>query len=295
MRRCYRYPGFTNLPCDSPQPARLRKLLPMSGYVSFLSDFGSQDEFVGVVHGVIARIAPEVRVIDVGHGVPRGDVRAGALTLTRSIQYLPDGVVLAVVDPGVGTERRAIAAETERGIFVGPDNGLLSPAVAMVGGAGRIVSIENPEMMIPSPGATFHGRDVFAPAAAVLASGEARLDELGPEVDPDSVVPLLLPLPEIQPGRVAGRVWWIDQFGNAQTNVGPDDLALAGIDPEVTVTLKVRATELEVPLVGTYGEVEEGELLLHVDSAGQIAIAQRDGDAAEALSLEPDLALTLEG
>ncbi|MDX1447963.1 MAG: SAM-dependent chlorinase/fluorinase [Acidimicrobiia bacterium] len=118
----------------------------MTSFISFLSDFGSDDEFVGVVHGVVARLAPEVRVLDVTHSVRRGDVRAGALALTRAIQYLPEGVILAVVDPGVGTERRAIAARTDSGIFVGPDNGVLSPAVAMVGGADMIVSIENPDM-----------------------------------------------------------------------------------------------------------------------------------------------------
>ena len=148
--------------------------------ISFLSDFGRADEFVGVVHGVIATIAPAVRVIDLTHDIVPGDVLGGALSLVRSIQYVPSGVVLAVVDPGVGTARRAVAAETEWGHFVGPDNGLLSPAVALMGGATRTVSLENPDVMLPSQGATFHGRDVFAPAAAVLASGEATLDDLGP-------------------------------------------------------------------------------------------------------------------
>ena len=148
--------------------------------ISFLSDFGHADEFVGVVHGVLAKLAPESRVIDVGHGTPRGDVRAAALSLTRAIQYLPEGVALVVVDPGVGSERKALALETDWGFFVGPDNGVLSPAVAMVGGARVMVSIDNPEARIPSPGETFHGRDVFAPAAALLASGEAAIQDLGP-------------------------------------------------------------------------------------------------------------------
>src|SRR5690606_31740882 len=126
------------------------------------------------------KLAPDSRVIDVGHNFPRGHVRAGALALLRAIQYLPEGVCLAVVDPDVGTDRKALAMLTDWGYFVGPDNGLLSPAVAMIGGASRIVSIENPEAMIPSPGETFHGRDIFAPAAGLLASGEATLDDLGP-------------------------------------------------------------------------------------------------------------------
>lgn len=285
-------------PAQSPgfsERRRLRILPDMAGFVSFLSDFGHSDEFVGVVHGVIARIAPDVRVIDVTHGIEPGDVRGGALALTRAVQYLPEGVILGVVDPGVGTERRAIAAETPAGFFVGPDNGLLSPAVAMVGGATRIVSIENPEMRIPSGGSTFHGRDVFAPAAAVLASGEARLDDLGPEVDPDAVTPLLLPLPEIEDGKVIGRVWWIDRFGNAQTNIGPDDVRLAGIDRASTITVRIGAGEHEIQWVEAYGEVSEGELLIHVDSAGMIAIAQRDGNASEALNLAAGMALSLAG
>ncbi|HKX74811.1 MAG TPA: SAM-dependent chlorinase/fluorinase, partial [Acidimicrobiia bacterium] len=166
----------------------------MAAPISFLSDFGLQDEFVGVVKGVIARISPQSQVIDVTHQIPPGDIRAGALALTRAIQYLPPGVVLAVVDPGVGTERRPIAAATEFGYFVGPDNGLLSPAVAMVGGASAVHALENPEARIPGPGATFQGRDIFAPAAALLASGEASLEELGPPVEPDSLMPMMLPL-----------------------------------------------------------------------------------------------------
>jgi S-adenosylmethionine hydrolase len=147
--------------------------------ISFLSDFGLEDEFVGVVHGVVARIAPDIRVIDITHDIARGDVRAGALALLRAVQYLPNGVVMAVVDPGVGTARKAIVAETEWGHFVGPDNGLLAPAVAMVGGAQRFVSLESKEFQLPRDGVTFDGRDVFAPAAAVLASGEAAIGDLG--------------------------------------------------------------------------------------------------------------------
>ena len=148
--------------------------------ITFMSDFGSDDEFVGVVHGVLATLAPMCRVIDLDHGVPRGDVRSGALVLLRAIQYMPPGVLLAVVDPGVGTSRRAIVVETGWGYMVGPDNGLLSPAVALVGGATRAFSIENPDVMLPARGRTFEGRDRFAPAAAVLATGEADLHEMGP-------------------------------------------------------------------------------------------------------------------
>jgi S-adenosylmethionine hydrolase len=263
--------------------------------ISFLSDFGLSDEFVGVVHGVLAKLAPESRVIDIGHGTPPGDIKAAALSLTRAIQYLPEGVALVVVDPGVGSDRKALAVETEWGFFVGPDNGVLSPAVAMMGGAHRIVSIDNPEARIPSPGETFHGRDVFAPAAALLASGEAAIQDLGPEVAPDQVQPLLLPLPEIDGGLVAGEAWWVDRFGNVETNIGPDDLAAIGLAPGATVTMKVGASLHSVPWVANYSEVESGETLIHVDSAGLIAIAVRDGAADDELNLAAGMAVTLAG
>ena len=263
--------------------------------ISFLSDFGLADEFVGVVHGVLGKLAPESRVIDVGHGTPRGDVRAAALALTRAIQYLPEGVALVVVDPGVGSERRALALETEWGYFVGPDNGVLSPAVAMVGGATVIVSIDNPEARIPSPGETFHGRDVFAPAAGLLASGEASILDLGAELAPGSVQPLLLPLPETEGNIVTGEAWWVDSFGNVQTNIGPDDLTAIGLAPGSTLTVKVGATLHTIPWATAYADVDSGEALIHVDSVGLIAIAVRDGAADEELNLSSGVSVTLAG
>lgn len=266
----------------------------MSPFVSFLSDFGTSDEFVGVVHGVIARLAPEVRVIDVTHGIPPGNVRAGALALTRAIQYLPEGVVLGVVDPGVGTERRAIAAQTAVGCFVGPDNGLLSPAVAMAGGATEIVSLENPEMVIPSVAKTFDGRDRFAPAAALLATGEAALSDLGPPVDPATVTPLLLPLPEVEDSKVAGVAWWIDRFGNVQTNVSPDDLHAVGLAPGSGVRLTVGSMRYDLSWAETFGDVDHGEAMVLVDSAGLVALSVRDGRAADDLNLGEDTRLSFQ-
>jgi len=259
--------------------------------ISLLTDFGLADEFVGVMHGVVATVAPDSRVIDVTHSVERGNVRAGALALMRSIQYLPPGVVVAVVDPGVGTDRRAIAAETEWGYFVGPDNGLLSPAVALMGGATRVVSIENPDVLLPSQGASFEGRDRFAPAGGVLASGEAGLADLGPLVDPDSLNPLLLPLADVEETSVTGQVWWVDAFGNAQTNVSPEDLAGLGAVPGSVVTVRVGATAHEIRWVGTYGEVDEGEALVHVDSSGLLALAVRGGRADEELMVGEGVAV----
>lgn len=265
----------------------------MSLPISFLSDFGRDDEFVGVVHGVIARIAPEVRVIDVGHEFAQGDIRGGALALMRAIQYLPQGVALAVIDPTVGTERKAIAARTEWGIMIGPDNGLLAPAVAMVGGADAVVSIENPELRLPAPGATFHGRDLFGPAAAAIASGQAKFEDLGPSLDPNSLIPLMLPLVEHTANSAVGEVLWVDHFGNAQLNITPEDLQLIGISPSSDIVLRIASAEFSIDWVTSYGNVEPGQGLLHIDSYGQIAVAVRDGSAVESFPLAAGTAVTL--
>lgn len=257
----------------------------MTSPISFLSDFGLDDEFVGVVHGVLARLAPSSRVIDITHGIARGDVRAGSLTLLRAVQYLPPGVVLGVVDPGVGTDRLPIAIETEFGFFVGPDNGLLSPAVAVVGGASRAVAIDNPEVRIPSRGATFDGRDVFAPAAALLASGGAKLEELGSPIDPAVLTPQLLPLPDVSGGVVHGEAWWVDRFGNVETNVSPEELTAAGLAEGDTVTVRIGSQTREAPWVRAYGDVDEGLPLLHVDSYGMISLAVRSGRADQFFGL----------
>ncbi|MGH9031707.1 MAG: SAM hydrolase/SAM-dependent halogenase family protein, partial [Acidimicrobiia bacterium] len=148
-------------------------------FCSFLSDYGSADEFVGVCKSVMLSVAPDLRVIDLTHEVPPHDVKAGALTLVRAVQYLPEGgIVLAVVDPGVGTDRRLLGVDVPHGVLFGPDNGLLAPAVAMLGGATQVVSLTNTEYHLPSPGPTFAGRDVLAPAVGHLAAGVA-LGDLG--------------------------------------------------------------------------------------------------------------------
>jgi len=248
--------------------------------ISFLSDFGYTDEFVGVVHGVIARIAPPVRVIDLTHGIARGDIHGGAMALTRAIQFMPDGVNLAVVDPGVGTGRKAVAVRTPVGYFVGPDNGLLAPAVAMVGGADLAVAIEDEAFILPSPGATFHGRDVFAPAAAVLASGEAQIEDLGPQLSPEALMPLLIPLSEpFGDSSIKATVLWVDSFGNAQLNVGPQDLNGIGLKVGDDVSVGREMMDYRVTWGRTYGDAEEGEPIIHVDSHGQIALAVRSGRA----------------
>ena len=205
--------------------------------VSFLSDYGHADEFVGVVHSVIRTLAPEVRVIDLVHEVAPHDVRAGSLALVRAVQYVAPGVVLAVVDPGVATARRAVAVEVGggEGIFVGPDNGLLAAAVAMSGGATGAFELTNADYQLAAPGPTFAGRDVFAPAAAHLCLGVAP-SELGPQIDPLSLLPGLIPLPRTEGGRLVAEVLWVDRFGNCQLNIGPDDVA--GWGERIALNLK---------------------------------------------------------
>lgn len=250
--------------------------------ISFLSDFGHDDEFVGVVHGVIARVAPDVRILDLTHGIRRGDIHGGAMALTRAVQFMPDGVFLAVVDPGVGTERRAIAARTAIGYFVGPDNGLLAPAVAMVGGADLIVSLQDPRYQLPSPGATFHGRDIFGPAAAVLASGQADIEELGPALDPDSISPLMIPLAEpAGDASIKATVVWVDTYGNIQFNISAEDLAAFELDEGDDVAVAYEMMNHRILWGRSYGDEEEGEAVLHVDSHGQMALGVRAGRASD--------------
>jgi S-adenosylmethionine hydrolase len=260
--------------------------------VSFLSDYGSVDEFVGVVHSVIRTIAPHAAVVDICHEVPPHDVRAGSLTLVRAAQYLAPGVVLAVVDPGVGTARRAIAVQTgEDGetVFVGPDNGLLAPAVAMLGGAARAVELTNTAYRLPAPGPTFGGRDVFAPAAAHLVSG-IDLGELGPELDPHTLRPALVPLPRVEGDTLVAEVLWVDRFGNVQLNVGPDEVD--GLGRRVMVRHGESART--AVRVDAYADVPAGQVGLLVDSYGMMAIALDQASAAQELGLAPGDGVRLE-
>ncbi|HVW33087.1 MAG TPA: SAM-dependent chlorinase/fluorinase [Acidimicrobiia bacterium] len=260
--------------------------------VSFLSDYGLTDEFVGVCKAVILRAAPAARVIDVTHGIPPFDVRAGALALARSIQYLPPGVVLAVVDPGVGTDRRAVAVEVETGYLVGPDNGLLAPAVAMLGGATRVVSLTNSEYQLEAPGATFAGRDIFAPAAGYLAAG-MPVEALGEVVDPMSLLPGIVPLPTDEDGRAAGEVLWVDRYGNAQLNIDPSDLEALGAKPGGALEIRCGQERRTGRWVGSYAEAGPLEVAVVVDSYGLVSITLDRRPAAEELGLRAGTAVSL--
>lgn len=261
--------------------------------VSFLSDFGLEDEFTGVVRSVIRSVAPHVTVIDITHGVPAHDVRAGSLALVRSVQYLAPGVVLAVVDPGVGTDRRAVAVEvgTEgEAVFVGPDNGLLAGAVAMVGGATRAVELTETKFHLPAPGATFAGRDIFAPAVGHLCNG-VDLSQLGPAIDPITLRPGLIPLSRNEEGKLLSEVLWVDHFGNAQLNVDPGDIAAMGD----RISLKWGVGQVRTGrLADNYAELKAGEVGLVVDSYGLVSVALDRRSAAEELKLRPGDAVSLE-
>lgn len=258
--------------------------------VSFLTDYGTDDEFVGVVKSVIRDLAPHASVVDLTHGVRQFDVRAGSLALARSIGYVASGVILAVVDPGVGTQRRAVAIEVAdgEGVLVGPDNGLLAPAVALAGGAGRAVELSDPEFHLPAVGATFAGRDVFAPVAAHLCNG-VDLADLGELVEPELLTPGVIPLPQADEHRVIAQILWVDHFGNAQLNVGPADLA-----ETFGERIDLRFSEPTDPTGGTsrsarraasFAELAAGAVGLVVDSAGLLAVAMDQRSAAEELGL----------
>jgi len=260
--------------------------------VSFLSDYGHADEFVGVCKAVILGLAPDLTIVDISHEVPPHDVRSAALTLVRAVQYLPDGLVLAVVDPGVGTDRRAVAIETESGILLGPDNGLLAPAVAMIGGATRAVSLTNEEYHLASPGPTFAGRDVLAPAAGFLASG-VDIGELGEEVDPVSLTPGLVPLPNVEDGALVGEVWWVDRFGNCQLNMDPEELGALGVGPGAHLEVRFGGSARQARWVHTYADAKPSELVLLVDSYGLLALVLDRKSAAIDCGLRAGSAVTL--
>lgn len=257
----------------------------MPPVITFLSDYGLDDDFVGVCHGVIARLAPEARVLDVTHGVPRHDVRTGALVLRRALPYFPAGVHLAVVDPEVGAERRAIALRTaeEGRLMVGPDNGLLSLAAIRFGGIVEAVDLVRSRHRLEPTAATFHGRDIFAPIAAELASG-APLAEAGEPLDPDELVRLEMPLARAEEGELVAHALAFDRFGNVMLDVEHAELTAVGLRLGRPVLVNDHAATYAT----TFADVPPGELLLYQDAYRTLALAVNRGSAAHNLGLGLD-------
>lgn len=257
----------------------------MTRLITFLSDYGHDDDFVGVCHGVIALLEPAARVIDVTHGIRRYDVRSGAIVLRRALPYMPAGVHLAVVDPEVGGARRAVALATaeENRLLVGPDNGLLSLAAQRFGGAVEAVDIGRSQHRLEPTSATFHGRDVFAPVSARLAAGEP-LAAVGEPIDPDELVQLHMPLARLDEDGLVAHALAFDRFGNVVLDVEHTELSGAGLKLGHPVMVNGRRAHYAT----TYGDVAAGELLLYQDAYRTLALAVNRGSAAERLGLELD-------
>jgi S-adenosyl-L-methionine hydrolase (adenosine-forming) len=253
--------------------------------VTFLSDYGLDDDFVGVCHGVIARIAPDARVIDITHGIDRHDVRTGALVLRRALPYFPPGVHLAVVDPEVGAERRAVAirvAEEDR-VLVGPDNGLLSLAAQRFGGAVEAVEIGRSPLRLEPASATFHGRDLFAPVAAHLAAG-TPLADAGEPLDPAELVRLDMPLAHLEDGELVAHALGFDRFGNVVLDVEHQELTSTGL----RLGHPALVNGLRAHYATTFADVPAGDLLLYEDAYRTLALAVNRGSAAELLGVDLD-------
>ncbi len=273
--------------------------------VTLLTDYGLADGYVGVCHGVIAGICPQARIIDLTHGIPRQDVLAGALVLESAIRFLPVGVHMAVVDPGVGTERGAVAVASGDGRrFVGPDNGLLWPALAVCAGAVRAVEISDSPLRLEPVSATFHGRDIFAPIAAHLAAG-VPLSAVGSPLDVDALVALARPRPTIADGVLLAPVLHIDTYGNVLLGATREDLEALGLAELAAGAERARADRVALRVhrssrasgasggaasaryVRTFADAHGDELIVYLDSAGALALAVNRGSAAQRLSVGP--------
>jgi S-adenosylmethionine hydrolase len=256
-------------------------------FITFLTDFGLEDDFVGTCHGVIKRITPEAKIIDITHGIARQSVLQGALVLANTVPFLPEGVHLAVVDPGVGTDRRALALRGQKGrLFVGPDNGLLIPAAERHGGIEAAHEIANREYALEPVSATFHGRDIFAPAAAHLARG-VDVEELGPAVEADSLVRLELPMPEVSERRIRATCLYADRFGNIQLNLNREHLERFGIEPGEQVEIEHAGERYYAVAARTFADARPGEVILYEDAYRNVALAISVGNAAQTFSVKP--------
>jgi S-adenosyl-L-methionine hydrolase (adenosine-forming) len=247
--------------------------------VTFLTDFGLQDDFVGTCHGVMARIAPDVRVIDVTHGIEPQAVLQGAIVLRNTLPYLPVGVHLAVVDPGVGGTRRAVAVRTGDGrTFVGPDNGLLMLA-ADGAGVDAAHELADPRYRLGDVSHTFHARDIFAPAAAHLAAG-VDISDLGPAIEPDDLIRIDVPEPVVGRTQISTTVLVVDRFGNIATNARRKQVAALGVSSGDQVEIRLALDRYYAVLADTFADAGPGELILYEDSYGLMTLAISNGDAA---------------
>jgi hypothetical protein len=258
----------------------------MTRPIVFLSDFGYRNEWVGICHAVIDKIAPESHVIDLSHGVPPLDVRAGALLLADSLPLLRhDAVVLAVVDPSVGRDRDIAVRTGDGRLLVGPDNGLLSPAWQEAEGVADAVSITKSSILLEPVSPSFHARDVLAPAAAHLATG-AALEDLGDPVEPQTLAEVRIPEPEVEHGKIACEVLDLNRFGNVQLNVRSSHLASAGLDQAERVSVEAHSGATVVKRVSTYADLAGGEWGMIVDPRGWLSVVRGNpANAAEALGV----------
>ncbi|HZD03053.1 MAG TPA: SAM-dependent chlorinase/fluorinase [Actinomycetes bacterium] len=256
----------------------------MAGYewITFLSDYGLEDNFVGVCHGVIARIAPHARVIDLSHAVQPQDVRQGATVLAQSVPYTPVAVHLAVVDPAVGTRRGQVAIQAGEHVLIGPDNGLLVWAAEALGGIRRAYRLTDPAYQLDQVSKTFHGRDVFAPAAAHVAAG-VEVAALGRELDPAGLVRLVPATSEVDGDHVHGEILLVDHFGNLALNVSREELENVGVALGDRVELRVGGQTFTAPFGETFASVPAGRLVLHEDSFRKLTISVNQGRAAARL------------
>jgi S-adenosyl-L-methionine hydrolase (adenosine-forming) len=256
--------------------------------VTLLTDYGRDDDFVGVCHGVIRSIHPEAHIVDITHGIRRYAVRQGALVLRNTLPFMPAGVHVAVVDPQVGTERRALALRTADGrTLVGPDNGLLSLAWGRCGGIEQAVDITRSPHRLEPVSATFHGRDIFAPVAAHLAAG-APLADAGDPLDPATLATVELPEPRFEDGVLVAHALVFDRFGNVGLNVVHEELAGTGVRLGATVELETGGERYLAKYAQTFANVTAGELLVYEDAYRTLAVAINRGDAASTLGLRPD-------
>jgi S-adenosylmethionine hydrolase len=252
-------------------------------WVTFTSDYGLEDVFVGVCKGVVAQIAPHVRILDVCHLVSAQDVEQGATSLAAAIPFLPVAIHLALVDPTHGSSSRGVVVESGDGsLLVGPDNGVLSLAWDERGGVARAVEIANPSLWRATVHKTFRGRDVFAPVAAHLANGQT-LDEVGPQVDVATLTRIPVRGVVVDDDHVHAEVSQVDHFGNVSLNLARADLEAAGIILGDTVELRCNGRTLAVPFTATYGDVAKGRLTLCEDSFRAVMLAVNAGHASREL------------